>query len=358
MNPTLRLHSPFSRYICTAQMPRLSVVDRARVVGRVEAGQNVHDVCNEFGVHRTTVWRLMARWRATGSVVDGRRSGRPKVTVPRMDRYVRLSVLRNRRLNATDIQNKLHRVYGVRLSDQTIRNRLHAAGLRARIPVKRPAMSALNRVRRLRWCRQHRRWNFHDWGNVLFSDESRFCLKKVDGRVHVWRRRGERYSSTCIQDVTPYGGGSVMVWGGISSNGRTALVPIDGNLNARGYIDDVLEPHAIPQVYGMGPNAVLQDDNARPHRARIVDQHLQIRHVNRMDWPACSPDLNPIEHLWDQLGRAVRKRVDDRTTLEGLRDLLIQEWNAIPQRNIVNLIRSMRRRCEAVINAFGYGTRY
>ncbi|CAH1253196.1 Hypp1108 [Branchiostoma lanceolatum] len=78
----------------------------------------------------------------------------------------------------------------------------------------------------------------------------------------------------------------------------------------------------------MGPNALLQDDNARPHRAGIIADHLQHAGVERMEWPSKSPDLNPIEHLWDQLGRAVRARVTERTTLADLGRLLVEEWDA------------------------------
>ena len=77
-----------------------------------------------------------------------------------------------------------------------------------------------------------------------------------------------------------------------------------------------------------------------------------------MEWPAVSPDLNPIEHLWDQLGRAVCRRVTNRTTLADLPHILIEEWDAIPQQKVARLVSSMRRRCEAVIAVHGSSTRY
>ena len=182
----------------------------------------------------------------------------------------------------------------------------------------------------------------------MFSDESRFCLRKLDGRIKVWRRAGERFADCCTDRVTSFNGGSVMVWGGISLRGKTNLVIIKGNLNALRYRDEILDPVAIPYLRNLGPNAILQDDNARPHRARIITEYLQNLGVERMEWPAMSPDLNPIEHLWDQLGRAVYARVTHRTTLADLKQMLVEEWDAIPQQNVAQLVSSMRRRCHAV----------
>ena len=124
------------------------------------------------------------------------------------------------------------------------------------------------------------------------------------------------------------------------------------------YQQDILDPVAIPYIINLGPTGILQDDNARPHRARLITDHLHQQGINRMEWPAVSPDLNPIELLWDQLGRAVYKRVSDATTLQDLRRYLVEEWDALPQLRIQRLVQSMRRRCQAIIAAFGGSTRY
>ena len=82
-------------------------------------------------------------------------------------------------------------------------------------------MTALPRQARLRWCLHHVHWNLNMWRNVMFSDESRFCLRQLDRRVKVWRRRGERYADCCTDRITYFGGCSVMVWGGISLTGKS-----------------------------------------------------------------------------------------------------------------------------------------
>ena len=88
-----------------------------------------------------------------------------------------------------------------------------------------------------------------------------------------------------------------MIWAGISLNGRTALVVVPGNLNGRQYIDEIGRPHVVPYLRQMGQNAIFQDDNEWPHRARIVDNFLQLNGVQRHEGPPMSPDLSFIEHL-------------------------------------------------------------
>ncbi|CAB3261712.1 unnamed protein product [Arctia plantaginis] len=102
----------------------------------------------------------------------------------------------------------------------------------------------------------------------------------------------------------------------------------------------------------------LMHDNARPHVVHVVTQYLRDVSIRTMDWPARSPDLNPIEHLWDELKRRVRARVPAPTRLPELRIAIEEEWNTIPQDFIVRLVRSMNTRMLAVIRVRGGNTEY
>ena len=97
-----------------------------------------------------------------------------------------------------------------------------------------------------------------------------------------------------------------MVWGLISIGGRTDLHIIqNGTFTARRYADEMLQPHVIPYAGAIGDSFVFQEDNARPHRARLVEKMLEVETMQHMEWPACSPDPNPIEHVSDMLGRCI-----------------------------------------------------
>ena len=159
------------------------------------------------------------------------------------------------------------------MSVQTVRNRLHSAGLRARRPYVGVPLSQRHRQARLAWTKQHRRWTNQQWVTVLFTDESRFLLDMLDRRRRIWRRRGERYANYVIVEHDRYGGGSLMVLGGISVRSHTELLVLNGTLTGQRYINEVLQPFVLPFV--QQHKMVLQDDNARSHRARIVQQFLQ-----------------------------------------------------------------------------------
>ena len=147
-----------------------------------------------------------------------------------------------------------------------------------------------------------------------------------------------------------------MVWGGIAYGRRTQLHIIRGNLNAIRYRDEILSPHLVPFL--QQHNLTLQQDNACPHVARICTVYLQAHNIDVLPWPAFFPDLNPIEHLWDELDRRVRRRDNPPSSVPELEQALLQEWNNIPQMTVNNLINSMTRRVQSALDAKGGHTRY
>ena len=281
---------------------------------------------------------------------DRVRSGRPRATTVRMDRWIVHNYHQNPFLTSTETA----RIVGV--SKSTVIRRLRARGLRAYRPLRANILTDLHQHNRLQLAREHIGWTQRRWNNVLFSDESRFLINRIDGRERVYRRRGQRYAQQFIRSADRFGGGSVMVWGGISAEHRTPLVEIEGNLTARRYCDEILVPHVLPYIDVH--DGLFQHDNARPHVARISQEVLQNHRIEVLDWPARSPDLNPIEHLWDELDRQVRKRRQPPHNRGQLMAALQEEWLRIPQRTIRNLLRSMNRRCHAVLQAIGGHTHY
>ena len=148
-----------------------------------------------------------------------------------------------------------------------------------------------------------------------------------------------------------------MVWDGITMADRMDLHVCQGRVTGVYYRDNVLAPYVIPFARRHGREFVFQNDNARVHGARVVTNYLQRRNIRTLPWPAMSPDLSPIIHVWNILRKRVRRRIPQPRTLGELCALLQEEWGRIPQVTIRRLIGSMRCRCIAYNNRGG-PTRY
>ena len=336
-------------------MSQMNASVRENALGRLQAGQSQSEVARALHVSQSTISRLWHRFEQTGSSAPAPRSGRPRVTTQAQDRYIRVTHLRNRFQSASVTARALP---GDRhISAQTVRNRLHTAGLHAYRPLRGNVLTRRHCQARMQWANQHLQWNLaNNWRHVVFSDESHFLLQHHDSRRRVYRRQGERYLHQCVDEAPPHGGGGVMVWGAITTTGRSQLVEVPGRLNAQLYVQNILQPHALPLL--ATPRAQFQHDNARPHTARFTTNFLAANNVNTLPWPSLSPDLNPIEHVWDELGRRLSARVNAPANRRELFQALQQEWANIPQQTLRRIIASMPRRCQAVIASRGGHTRY
>ena len=156
------------------EMVRLSQLDRGRVIALILQGRLQRDVAQQFGVHESTISRLVQRLRATGRLTDRPRSGRPRVMTQHQDRRIRLVHLCNRLRTATETAREVIGTHGRSVRPRAVRNRLREFDLRPRRPYVGPNLTPRRRQRRMQWLRAHapNRFRLADWRRVMFSDES------------------------------------------------------------------------------------------------------------------------------------------------------------------------------------------
>ncbi|GFX65395.1 transposable element Tcb2 transposase [Trichonephila clavipes] len=304
-----------------SQRSHLTDSETWRVVGRLEGVQTEAEVAQAIGVSQRVISRIWNHFLETGSAGRRPRQGRRWASTPNEDRYLVLTARRHRNMNATLLQQHLRSATGTTVSTQTVRNRLHGVGLHARRPM------------------------------------SRFSVHQDNRRIFIWRDRGSKNNHAFVHESVRFGCGGVLVYGGISIDGCTDLYIIrDGTLTAQRYRDEIFRLIVVPYAAAIGDAFILIDDNCKPHRANLVEDFLFEEGIVRMEWPACSPDMDPIEHIWDALGRRVAGRQPPPQTLQELERDLLEEWDRIPQLVINSLIESMPQRCSTLLAVHGSHT--
>ncbi|KFM64089.1 Transposable element Tcb1 transposase, partial [Stegodyphus mimosarum] len=328
------------------QRTHLDDVLRGRIIGRLECGRTQLEVSDELGIAQSVISRLWQRSQDDDNVSRRYNTGRPRVTTPNEDQYLAVTAKRNWRSATSDLSPQLSSATGTTISRQTVYRRLGQIGLYARIPVRCIPLTATHCRLRLAWSREHELWTPQQWACVMFSDESRFSLQSDSRRTFICRAPGTRYHQENIPERHRYGGAGVLVWIGIILGSRTDLHVQIGTMTSQIYRDVILKQHVRLFRGAMGVQFVFMDENTCPHCANIVSECLQSEDITRMDWPAFSPDLNPVQHVWDMLCRGFAARQPPPTCLPELRRALFFEWCniKIPQDHIDNLILSMPRR--------------
>jgi len=178
----------------------------------------------------------------------------------------------------------------------------------------------------------------------IFTDETAFDLFR--NKVSRWHKSDEKP----IRRL-PKLRQKVMAWGGISQKGKTPLFCFTDIMNGPFYVS-ILQTYLLPAAQQMyGKNWRLQQDNDPKHTSRVAKDFIVENKIRTIDWPSNSPDLNPIENMWYIVKNNVEKRMP--RNINELKQFMTEEWDAVPEATVQNLISSMKKRCEFVLEKNG-----
>lgn len=335
-------------------MPRLTVDTRKELVKLNKEGISNREIGRRLNCDEKTVRLTLQKYKKTGSVHDSPKCGRPRVTSPMEDRYIKVRSLRNRFETAPVLRKECSLVGKCSIS--TVKNRLKEFKLRGCIARRKPMVSLKNRKRRMDFAKTHEDKDASFWNKVLFSDECKFNRLGSDGKQYVRRKNGEEFKPMCTVSTLQGGGGSVMVWGIISVHGPGPLARLNGKINSGKYIK-MLEDHFMDYFVNLqDKNCIFMQDNAPIHTARNVKKFLQERDVPCLDWPAQSPDINPIENVWHNIKHQLRNEYI--CNLDELWVKIKEKWDLLDPMYCRKLIQGMPKRLRAVKSQKGYATKY
>jgi transposase len=339
---------------------RISIENRIIIVSLKRQGRSVAEIKNIMeSLYHTTIskrgiQKLLKKYAVTGSYEDIQRSGRPHKLSERSKRLIRRTSLSNRFFTTKEVMVKCCEDYNVQISRSTVKRILNKYGLKSHIAVTKPFLNYKQRRRRIEWAKNNMK---QQWDSVVFSDESIFRSFSCSKNALVRRFSYESLSPRCTKKVMQHGP-QVHVWGCFSKFGVGVLKRINGNLNAEKYQKEIINDIDIVGQCLRFPEKsfIFQQDLAPAHKATSTTRFLNEMNVEVLDWPANSPDANPIENLWHIIKRNVINTcpATDNDLWNAIQDI----WYKISRAQCESLVHSMPRRLSSIIQMRGYPTKY
>ena len=359
----------------------LTEYERGYIIGAHVNGASGAVIGSQLGRSKSAVNKLVKMYKETGTVDVKPRSGRPKKLTDQDEDNIIKKIKKNRQTTAQEIADYLN----LQVSISTIKRALHRKGYYGRVAAKKPFITAENAMKRLEWCKQHATLTGEDWKKFIWSDESSVEIGRQSRQIKVWRRHKERFKKHCLLPTFKSGRTSVSIWAAFIGDQKSEIairmpptkrkkkndendetdVGVGGRLNADGYIN-ILDKYLL-DIIKKGTNKMSKkdkakikfvQDGARIHTAKKTLKWLEDQQISVMDWPAQSPDLNPIENLWKILKDQVNRRRPRPMNAEAMAEALRDEWDEIEGDLLLRLCESMPNRIQLVIANRGYPCRY
>jgi len=341
----------------------IQIKDRVIIVELMNEGHSTASIKqimfdrHDVDVSKRGIQKIVHKYKSEGIYGDRKRIGRPLKLSKRSQSFIRRLCLKNRRMSLTNLSRTYNMGSDLHVSRCTVNRILNKYGLRSHPAVCKPLVNDKQRKRRLQWARSRQQWDINKWSHVVFSDESMFRTHNHCHSQRIRRFQNERFSPICTKKIIQHGA-QVHVWGCFSRFGVGILKRIQGKLNSEAYQTKILNDMNLVGHCIVFPlrTFIMQHDNAPCHRSASTVSYLTEQHIEVLDWPANSPDANPIENLW----HFIKMKLNDLGPMNS--DKMWKEiqniWYNIPSALCRRLVDSMPRRVSSIIKMKGYPTKY
>ena len=213
-------------------MRKIKNKKKMEIISHLRQGSSTREIAVLCNVSKSTVSRI----RNSESIeVPKQPGGRKRLITGRMKRNLIRLFTTGKVSNSVQAKNVLRNDYYLNVSCSTIRRTLKRSGMKAYTKKKKPWLSTLHRVSRVKHCRWWKDFSKTQWKQIIWSDESKFNVFGSDGRSYCWKRPDERLLDHHVRPTVKHGGGSLMVWGCITWYGVGYLCRIDSKMNAELY---------------------------------------------------------------------------------------------------------------------------
>ena len=287
-----------------------------------------------------------------------------KPRIPEKTQQYIANSIRNGKMDRPKAAVKFLASQGISMTYDGVKKMLRRNGFKARRKVNTNLITQTNMKLRLAWAKAHRHYNAADWSRWVFSDETRVNMWGSDGVSYYWSDKPGTMRPHQIKTQVQDNGGGVMFWGCITAEGPGyGTTILEGTINSEEYIK-ILETSLLDTLdyYDKRVSDIrFQQDKASPHKSVVTKKWFTDNGFSAdeiLDWPAQSPDLNPIEHVWSELKRRLDTYQKCPTTKEELTNRISTEWNKFTKEDCLRYIDSMPKRIEAVIKSKGGPTAY